>query len=124
MSTPMKSPKAADDFLVLHERTETPVGPRLRDPFAAWLDQADDAAAAARAYARLAEDEPDLHAAVQAYVVERLSSREAALRCGVRHKAVLARKERGLALLRQLYRFEMADGRRCPENVGEMALKR
>jgi len=110
MSTPMKSPQAADDFLVLHERTETPVGPRLRDAFAAWLDQADDPAdAEARlhvAYAHLAQDHPELHAAVQAYVVEGLSSRPAALRCGVRHKAVLARKERGLTLLRRLYRFE------------------
>ncbi len=98
--------------LVITEAVETRVGRRVTDAFVGWVDGADDPAAVARrlevAYARLAEDAPELHTAVQACVVEGLSSRKAAPRCGVRHKAVLARKTKGLILLRRLYRFDIA----------------
>jgi len=101
-----------DGPLNINDPIDTAVGRRISDRFASWADGADDPAAVARrvevAYARLAEDAPELHTAVQACVVEGLSSRKAAPRCGVRHKAVLERKTKGLTLLRRLYRFDIA----------------
>lgn len=108
-----------DGPLSITDATETAVGRRVTDTFAAWVDGACETSTADTgqeadqceaellrtergriAFARLAREQPLLASAVHACVVEGLSVRAAAPRFGVSHKAVHMRKHKGLETMR------------------------